>query len=69
MATSLVARARHLILPVSSKAMTSPSGVATAVVWPSLPAPADSLASAEDFQMARPLSRSNLPTDPSGVAA
>ncbi|MNT13678.1 hypothetical protein D3C72_1486560 [compost metagenome] len=69
MLTSLVARTFHLTLPVSSKAMTSPLGEATAVVVPSLPAPADNLPSTSAFQMTRPLCRSNLPTEPSGVAA
>src|SRR3546814_18689438 len=69
MATSLEACAFHLTLPVSSKAMTSPSGEATTVVVPSLPTPADSLVSASAFQSTRPLASPSLATEPSGGQA
>src|SRR3546814_1618985 len=69
MLTALVALARHASAPCSLNAITVPSGVATAVICPLLPTPAERSVSALACHCTRPEARSSLLTRPLGAAA
>src|SRR3546814_1224558 len=58
MLTALVALARHASAPCSLNAITVPSGVATAVICPLLPTPAERSVSALACHCTRPEARS-----------